>query len=169
VGGWWRVGAGTIEEFCPPTHGREHANSPRLSPAEATSPPFASSLVGENFLIFGSSGSWVCHRSEIDVMWRLVDCQTLGYTRRRSEAKRRRKKYVSLNLVCSYWANLGGYRKIGDAHAHDDLLDDRARHHRINHRRRRYPHALAPDKQPISSRRPHLLHTGRDPGSFHLL
>ena len=46
------------------------------------------------------------------------------------------KKYVSLNLVYFYWANLRGYREIGDARAHNDLLDDRARHHRINHRRR---------------------------------
>jgi len=32
--------------------------------------------------------------------------------------KRCRKKYVSLNLVYSYWTNLGGYREIGDARAH---------------------------------------------------
>ena len=35
----------------------------------------------------------------------LVHCQTLGYSRRRSEGKRWRKKYVSLNLVHSYWAS----------------------------------------------------------------
>src|ERR1019366_3104991 len=99
----------------------------------------------------------------------LVNCQTLGYTRRRSESKRWRKKYVSLNLVYSYWVNLGGYREIGDARAYNDLLDDRARHHRIDHRRLRYPHVFAPDKQTISSRRPHFFHTGRDPGSLHLL
>jgi hypothetical protein len=46
---------------------------------------------------------------------------TLAHTRQRSEGKRWRKKYVSLNLVCSYWANLGGDREIGDARAHDDL------------------------------------------------
>ena len=63
--------------------------------------------------------------------------RTLADTRRRFEGKRWRKKYVSLNLVYSYWANLGRYREIGDARAHDDLLDDRARHHRIDHRRRR--------------------------------
>ena len=49
------------------------------------------------------------------------------------------------------------------------LLDDRARHHRIDYRRRRYPHVFAPDKRTISSRRPHFFHTGRDPGSLHLL
>src|ERR1019366_130182 len=86
-----------------------------------------------------------------------------------AEGKRWRKKYVSLNLVYSYWANLGGYREIGDASAHNDLLDDRARHHRIDHRRRRYPHVFAPDKRTISSGRPHFFHTGRDPGSLHLL
>ena len=48
-----------------------------------------------------------------------------------------RKKYVPLNLVCSYWANLGCYREISDARAYSDLLDDRARHHRIDHRWRR--------------------------------
>src|ERR1700687_19824 len=86
-----------------------------------------------------------------------------------AEGKRWRKKYVSPNLVYSHWANLGGYRKIGDAPAYDDLLDDRARHHRIDHRRRRYAHVFAPDKRTISSRRPHFFHTGRDPDSLHLL
>src|SRR5712692_6368785 len=86
-----------------------------------------------------------------------------------AEGKRWRKKYVSLNLVYSHWANLGGYREIGDARAHNDLLDDRARHHRIDHRRRRYPHVFAPDKRTISSRRPHFFHTWRDPGSLRLL
>src|SRR5580700_4087330 len=76
---------------------------------------------------------------------------------------------VSLNLVHSYWANLGGYREIGDACAHNDLLDDRARHPRIDHRWRRYPHVFAPDKRTIPSRRSHSFHTGRDPGSLHLL
>src|SRR6202030_764546 len=99
----------------------------------------------------------------------LLDCQTLGYTRRRSDGKRWRKKHVSLDLVCSYRADLGDYREIGDARAYDDFLDDRARHHRIDHRRRRYPHVFAPDKRTISSRRPHFLHTERDPGSLHLL
>src|SRR5712692_4678030 len=86
-----------------------------------------------------------------------------------AEGKRWRKKYVSLNLVHSYWANLGGYREIGDARAHNDLLDDRARHHRINHRWRRYPHVFEPYKRTISSRRPHFFHTWRDPGSLRLL
>src|SRR5580700_4797599 len=99
----------------------------------------------------------------------LVHCQTLGYSRGRSEGKRWKKKYVSLNLVYSYWANLGGYREIGDARAYNDLLDDRARHPRIDHRRRRYPHVFAADKRTISSRRPHFFHTGRDPDSLHLL
>jgi hypothetical protein len=40
----------------------------------------------------------------------MVHCQTLGHTRRRSGGMRWRKKYVSLNLVYLYWANLGGYR-----------------------------------------------------------
>src|SRR5579863_6208358 len=64
---------------------------------------------------------------------------------------------------------LGGYREIGDARAHNDLLDDRARHHRIDHRRRRYAHVFAPDKRTISSRRTRFFHIGRDPGSLHLL
>src|ERR1700719_767656 len=98
-----------------------------------------------------------------------IAASTLSYTRRRSEGKHWRKKYVSPNLVYSHWANFGGYREIGDARAYDDLLDDRARHHRIDHRRGRYPHVFAPDKRTISSRRPHFFHTGRDPDSLHLL
>src|SRR5579872_369716 len=86
-----------------------------------------------------------------------------------AKGKRWRKKYVSLSLVHSYWTNLGDCREIGDARAHNDLLDDCARHHRIDHRRRRYPHVFAPDKRTISSRRPHFFHTGRDTGSLHLL
>jgi len=57
-----------------------------------------------------------------------------------------RKKYVSLSLVYFHWVNRGGYREIRDARAYDDLLDDRARHHRIDHGRRRYAHVFAPDK-----------------------
>src|ERR1019366_7032792 len=49
----------------------------------------------------------------INAMGSLVNCLTVGYTRRRSGGKRR-KKYVSPNLVCSYWANLGGVDLIGD-------------------------------------------------------
>src|ERR1035438_6716310 len=157
----WNAKGGKIQGFGSLTLGRGHASNPGYSPAEAKSPPFGSSSVGEN-CIFGSSGSWVCHRGEFDVMWRLVDCQTLGYTRQRSEGRRWRKKHVSPNLVHSYWANLGGYREIGDAHAHDDLLDDRARHHRIDHRRRCYPFVISREERTISSRRPHFLHTGRD-------
>src|ERR1700730_4296479 len=97
------------------------------------------------------------------------NCQTLAYTRRRSEGKRWRKKYVPLSLVYSYRANLGCYREIGDACAHNDVLDDRARHHRIDHRRRRSPHVFDTNKRTISSRRPHFVHTGRDLGSVHLL
>src|ERR1017187_5863620 len=93
----------------------------------------------------------------------------LGYTRRRSEGKRWRKKYASLDLVHSHWADLGGYREIGDARSYNDLLDDCARHHRIDHRRRRYPHVFAPDKRTVPSCWPHFFHTGRDTGSLHLL
>src|ERR1017187_1651189 len=73
-----------------------------------------------------------------------------------------RKKYVSANLVYSYRVTLGGYREIGDARAYNDRLDDRARHHRIDHRRQRYPHVYAPDKPTISSRRPHFTQTARE-------
>src|ERR1700674_4398931 len=99
----------------------------------------------------------------------LVSCKAVGYTRRRSEGKRWRKKYGSLNLVCSHRVNLWGYREIGNACAYDDLLDDRARHHRIDHRWRRDPHVCAPQKRTISSRRPNFFHTGRDPDSLRLL
>jgi hypothetical protein len=56
------------------------------------------------------------------------------------------RKYVPLSLVYPHWAHLGGGREIGDGRAHDDVLDDRPRHHRIDHRRRRYPHVFAPTK-----------------------
>src|ERR1039457_5313667 len=88
-----------------------------------------------------------------------------GWVYTRLKANRWRKKYVSLDLVRSYWANLGGCREIGDARAPNDLLDDRARHYRIDPRRCRYAHVFAPEKRPVSSRRPHFLHPGRDPGS----
>ena len=55
-------------------------------------------------------------------------------------------QYVSLTLVSPDWAHLGSYREIGDARAHNDLLDDRTRHHRINPWGCRYPHVFAPDK-----------------------
>jgi len=97
----------------------------------------------------------------IAVSWVLVG--------RRLEGARRRKKRVSLNLVHSYWANFGGYREIGDARAHNDLLDDRSRHHRINPWGCRYPHVFPPGKRPISSRRLDIFHTGHDPDSLHLL
>jgi hypothetical protein len=104
-----------------------------------------------------------CHRGVwfIAIPWVIVG--------RRFEGKRWRKKRVSLNLVYSYWANLGSYREIGDARAHNDLLDDRARHHRIDPWGCCYPHVFAPDKRTISSRWPDFFHTGRDPGPLHLL
>src|SRR5580693_4073790 len=79
------------------------------------------------------------------------------------------KKHVSLNLVRSYWANLGSYRERRHACAHNAFLDCRSWHHRRNHRRRRHPHVFAPDKRTISSRRPHFFHTGRNSGSVPLL
>src|SRR5438034_5023462 len=98
----------------------------------------------------------------------LVNCETPGHTRQLSAGKQRRKNYDSLNLVHSCWVDRGGYREISDARAHDDFLDNRARHHRIDHRRRGYPHVFAPDNWTISSRRPHFFHTWRDPGSLRL-
>jgi hypothetical protein len=98
----------------------------------------------------------------------LVNCEAPGHTRQLSAGKRRRKNYASLNLVHCCWVDRRGYREIGDARAHDDFLDNRARHHRIDHRRRGYPHVLAPDKRTISSRRSHFFHTWRDSGSLRL-
>jgi hypothetical protein len=71
--------------------------------------------------------------------------------------------YILIGLIS------GVYREIGDARAYDDLLDDRARYRRFGHWRLRHPHVFAPEKRTISSRRPHFFHTGRDPGSLHLL
>jgi hypothetical protein len=83
--------------------------------------------------------------------------------------KQWRRKRVSFNLVYFDWATVGSYREIGDARAHDDLLDDYSRHHRINPWRCRYPHVFAPDKRTLPSGRPNFFHVGRDPGSLHLL
>jgi hypothetical protein len=44
--------------------------------------------------------------------------------------------YILIGLI------FGGYREIGDARPYDDVLDNRARHHRIDHRRWRQPHVL---------------------------
>ncbi len=98
----------------------------------------------------------------------LVNCETPGHTRQLSAGKQRRKNYDSLNLVHYCWVDRGRYREISDARTHDDFLDNRARHHRIDHRRRGYPHVFAPDNRTISSRRPHFFHTWRDPGSLRL-
>ena len=56
------------------------------------------------------------------------------------------KKHVSLDLVRSDWASLGLHREIGDARAHNALLDGRAGYHRVDHRRRRFPYVFTPDK-----------------------
>ncbi len=98
----------------------------------------------------------------------LVNCETPGHTQQLSAGKQRRKNYDSLNLVHCCWVDRGRDRKIGDARAHDDFLDNRARHHRIDYRRRRYPHVFAADDRTISSRRPHFFYTWRDLGSLHL-
>src|SRR5579864_2587608 len=79
------------------------------------------------------------------------------------------KKRVSHHLVCSYWADFGGYREISDACAHNDVLDHRARHYRIDTWGRRHPHVFPPGKRTISSRRPGFFHPGRDSVSLHLL
>src|SRR5207249_6804391 len=86
-----------------------------------------------------------------------------------STGKQRRKNYDSLNLVHYCWVDREGYREMSDARAHDDFLDNRARHHRIDPRRHGYLHVFASDNGTISSRRPHFFHTWRDPGSLHLL
>src|ERR1700687_5221999 len=80
-----------------------------------------------------------------------------------------REKRVSFDLVYSHRANFRGYCEIGDARSYNDVLDDRARHPRIDHRRSRYPHVFAPEKRTISSRRPRFFHTWRDPDSLRLL
>jgi hypothetical protein len=114
---------------------RQKAARMRGVPGEAVAASSAKASAGTSTVACSSSNGKV---------WLVA--KPLGYTRRRSEGKRWRKKYGSLNLVYSHRANFGGYREIGDARAYDDLLDDRARHHRIDHRRRRYAHVFAPDK-----------------------
>jgi hypothetical protein len=98
----------------------------------------------------------------------LVNCEVPGPTRQLSAGKRRRENCDSLNLVHCCWVDRGGYREISDARAHDDFLDNRAGHHRVDHRRRGYPHVFAPDNRTIPSHRPHFFHTWRDPGPLRL-
>src|SRR5712691_3978182 len=83
--------------------------------------------------------------------------------------KPRKENYVSFNLVHSCWADRRGYCQIGHARAYDDFLDDRARHHRVDHRRCCHPHVCASDKSTVSSGRPHFFHVGRDPDPLYLL
>ena len=86
-----------------------------------------------------------------------------------AEGKTWRKRNVSPTLVFDYRATRRAYLEIGDARAHDPLLDNRARHRRIGPRRRHYSHGLAREKRTISSGWPDFFYTGRDPGSLHLL
>src|SRR4029077_10622395 len=98
----------------------------------------------------------------------LVNFETPGHTQQLSAGKQRRKNHDSLNLVHCCWVDRGDHREIGDARAHDDFLDNRARHHRVDHRRRGYPHVFGPDNRRIASSRPDFFHTWRDPGSLRL-
>ena len=86
-----------------------------------------------------------------------------------AEGKTWRKRNVSPTLVFDYRATRRAYLEIGDARAHDPLLDNRARHRRIGPRRRHYSHGFAREKRTISSGWPDFFYTGRDPGSLHLL
>src|SRR5215471_1910662 len=96
----------------------------------------------------------------------LVNSESLGHTRPLSADEPRRKNYASLNLVHRCWIDRGDHREIGDARAHDALLDNRAWYHRVDHRRRRYPPVVSFDDRTISSRRPHFFHNWGDPGSL---
>src|SRR5437879_12691618 len=73
----------------------------------------------------------------------LVNSESPGHTRPLSADEQRRKNYASLNLVHCCWIDRGDHREIGDARAHDALLDNRGWHHRVDHRRRRYLPVLA--------------------------
>ena len=79
-----------------------------------------------------------------------------------------RHKDVSHNLVSGYRATCRAYLKIGDAHAHDSLLDSRAGSHRIGPRRRHYSYNVSPEERTISSCWSSFFYTGRHPDSFHL-
>src|SRR5438874_8775128 len=83
----------------------------------------------------------------------LVNCETPGHTRQLSAGKQRRKNYDSPDLVHYCWIDRGGYREISAAGAHDDFLDNLARHYRIDYRRRRDPHVFEHDNRTTSSRR----------------
>src|ERR1700690_2519573 len=85
------------------------------------------------------------------------------------EGQRGRASRVSLGLVRSHWADLGGSREIGDARPHHPVLDDRPRHRWTDPGGRRPPPVFAPEKREVPSRRNHFFHAGRDPDSLHLL
>src|SRR5438874_11694040 len=79
------------------------------------------------------------------------------------------ENYASLNLVHSCWTDRGGDCEIGHACAHDYFLDHRARHHRIDHRRRSHSHVFTTGQCAIPSGWSHFFHPGSDSGSLHLL
>src|SRR5438552_19130117 len=84
-------------------------------------------------------------------------------------SKRRRKNYVSLNLVHYCWVDRGRDREIGNARAYDDFLDNRARHHRIDHLRCCHAHLFASLERTISSRESHFFHPRSNPVPVPLL
>src|SRR5437588_856890 len=79
------------------------------------------------------------------------------------------ENYASLNLVHSCWTDRGGDCEIGHACAHDYFLDHRARHHRIDHRRRSHSHVFTTGQCAIPSGWSHFFHPGSDSGSLRLL
>jgi hypothetical protein len=83
--------------------------------------------------------------------------------------QRQLRKYVSPHLVHHCRFNCGRDRQIGHARAHDDLLDNHARNHWVDRWRGRHPHIFASGRRTLSSRRPYLFDTWRDPRSVHLL
>src|ERR1051325_1405389 len=70
-------------------------------------------------------------------------------------------RYVSFDLVHSRGANRGSYRAVCYGSAPDALLDDCARHHRIDRRRRDYTHALPPGERAITPPAWFFLHSAR--------
>jgi hypothetical protein len=76
---------------------------------------------------------------------------------------------VSLALVFDHWTIVGRHREIGNACAHDPLLDDHSRHYWVAARWQPHAYAFAHEKRTISPGRADFFYLERNPVSFHLL
>src|SRR5436305_4199640 len=78
-------------------------------------------------------------------------------------------KYASPHLVYPDRFNRWSHSQVGDARAHDDLLDHRARYHRLHHWRRRDAHVRAAGRSAFSPCWPPARDVGCNSCSIRLL